>query len=337
MTLGTILGASFRVLRRNPRPTFGLSLLIEAITIVVSAGVLGLVFVFAFSRIENATSASAADTISNGSVGLLLLAYLVPITLAVFGLAITQGMFAVEVARGTVGEKLTLRGLWRQSKGRLGPLIGWLWAVVGAAVVLYVVFIVIIVLAATIGGAAGIALSILLGLFGALAAVVLALWLYAKLSLVPASLLVEKLTLGKAIARSWSLTRGYFWRTLGIELLVGVIINVATSVVVAPLEIVFLFVSGLFNQTGDHSTAIAITVILGIVTVALTIVVGAVASVVQSASTALIYLDLRMRKEALDLQLIRFVEARQVGDDSVADPYLAATTTPTPTPAATTL
>jgi hypothetical protein len=324
MTLGTILSASFRVLRRNPRPTFGLALLIESITVVLSAGVLGLVFVFAFSRIQNATSASSADTISNGSVGLILLAYLVPITLGIFGLAITQGVFAMEVARGTVGEKLTLRGLWHQSKGRLWPLIGWLWAVVGTAIVLYIVFILVIVLAVAIGGSGGVALAILFGIFGALGALALVAWLYAKLSLVPAALLVERLTLGRAIARSWSLTGGYFWRTLGIELLVGIILNTAASVVTAPLEIVFIAVTGLFNQTGDHTTAIVIAVILGAVTIALTVVVGAVASVVQSASTALLYLDLRMRKEALDLQLIRFVEARQVGDESITDPYLVA-------------
>jgi hypothetical protein len=230
----------------------------------------------------------------------------------------------MEVARGTVGEKLTLRGLWRQSKGRLWPLIGWLWAVVGIALALYIVFILVIVAAVAIGGAGGVAVAIIVGILGALGAIALIAWLYAKLSLVPAALLVERLTLGKAIARSWTLTGGYFWRTLGIELLVGIIINVATSVVTAPLELVFLIAGGLFNQTGDQSTAITIAVILGAVTVALTVVVGAVASVVQSASTALIYIDLRMRKEALDLQLIRFVEARQVGDDSITDPYLPA-------------
>jgi membrane-anchored glycerophosphoryl diester phosphodiesterase (GDPDase) len=286
------------------------------------------VFVFAFSRIQNATSASAANTISNGTVGLILLAYLVPITLGVFGLAITQGVFAMEVARGTVGEKLTLRGLWRRSKGRLWPLIGWLWAVAGTAILLYLVFIMVIVLAAAIGGGGGVALAILFGLFGGLGALALVAWLYVKLSLVPAALLVERLTLRRALARSWSLTRGYFWRTLGIELLVGVILNVAASVVTAPLEFVFIAVSGTFNQTGDHTTAIVITVILGVVTVALTVVVGAVAMVVQSASTALLYIDLRMRKEALDLQLIRFVEARQVGDESMADPYLVAAAAP---------
>jgi uncharacterized membrane protein YciS (DUF1049 family) len=50
-------------------------------------------------------------------------------------------------------------------------------------------------------------------------------------------------------------------------------------------------------------------------------VVTAVGLVLQSATASLLYLDLRMRKEGLDLELLRYVEARQTGAE-VADPYL---------------
>jgi hypothetical protein len=337
MTLGTILGAAFRVLRRNPRPTFGLALLIEGITIVLGVGVVALVFVFAFSRVSNATSTSAAETIVNGSLGLILLAYLVPITLGVFGLAITQGVFSLEVARGTLGEKLTLGGLWRRSRGRMGALIGWFWAIVGVAIVAYVIVVVLLTIVIVVGGAVGTVIGILLGILLFLGAIVLVVWLAPKLSMVPAVLMIERLTLGKAIRRSWRLTSGYFWRTLGIELLVLVIINTATSVVTAPLEIVVIAITGVFNQTGDQATAIAVGVVVGAIGVILTVVLGAVASVVQSSTTALLYIDLRIRKEALDLDLIRFVEARQGGDASVLDPYLVpvvADAAPPPPPVA---
>jgi hypothetical protein len=60
-----------------------------------------------------------------------------------------------------------------------------------------------------------------------------------------------------------------------------------------------------------------------ILTTVVTSLVGAVTAIISSASTSLIYIDLRMRKEGLDLDLVRFVEARQGGDNSVADPYRA--------------
>jgi hypothetical protein len=49
-------------------------------------------------------------------------------------------------------------------------------------------------------------------------------------------------------------------------------------------------------------------------------VVGAIGSVLLSAATALIYIDLRMRTEGLDLELQRFVELRASGA-SAPDPY----------------
>ena len=54
-----------------------------------------------------------------------------------------------------------------------------------------------------------------------------------------------------------------------------------------------------------------------IVTILVALVFGAIAAVVQTATTGLIYIDLRMRKEGLDLELTRFVEARNAGDSSV--------------------
>jgi hypothetical protein len=49
--------------------------------------------------------------------------------------------------------------------------------------------------------------------------------------------------------------------------------------------------------------------------------------VVQSATTGLIYIDLRMRKEGLDLDLARFVEETSAGANP-PDPYLADTARP---------
>ena len=64
-------------------------------------------------------------------------------------------------------------------------------------------------------------------------------------------------------------------------------------------------------------TQLSVNVLASIVTS----IVGAIGSVIQSAAVSLLYLDLRMRKEGLDLELVRFVEARQTGHE-LPDPYL---------------
>jgi hypothetical protein len=55
---------------------------------------------------------------------------------------------------------------------------------------------------------------------------------------------------------------------------------------------------------------------------AVTSIVQGIGLVVQSATSSLLYLDLRMRREGLDLQLGRYVEAKQAGV-ALPDPYLS--------------
>ena len=132
--------------------------------------------------------------------------------------------------------------------------------------------------------------------------------------------------------RSWTLTRGYFWRVLGIQLLVSVMVGVAGQIVTTPVSILVSLGSTLLIPTGDTADPVAAAApfVIGlIITAVVTAVVTAVGLVLQSATASLLYLDLRMRKEGLDLELSRFVEARQTGAD-VADPYLP-TRFPAPT------
>jgi hypothetical protein len=316
-----MLSAAFQVLRRNPRPTFGFALLINGSITILTLVVVGAVTFFAVSRTLNATEADAA-TLGAGSIALIILSGLIPAALSIVASAIVQGIISLEVARGTVGEKLRLPGLWRAARGRIGALIGWTLLVTGAVIVALVVVSVVVALIIAFGGIAGIVIGVLLGvLFGA-GALVAAFWLSTRLSLVPSVLMLERLPLRSALARSWSLTTGYFWKTLGIQLLVVVILQAVTGIISAPLQLILGFGAALINPTGDQTAAIVGFVVIYVLTIAVSIVFGAIAQVVQAATAALIYIDLRMRKEGLDLQLTQFVEARQAGDASITDPYL---------------
>jgi hypothetical protein len=92
---------------------------------------------------------------------------------------------------------------------------------------------------------------------------------------------------------------------------------VAPFSLLAPILVAFIDPNG----TGS-SFAVTAAVITYIVQLVVTLVVSAITAVISTAATALIYLDLRMRKEGLDLELVRFVEARQAGSTGLADPYL---------------
>jgi hypothetical protein len=287
--------------------------------------VVGGVAAIVIGRAISATS-DDADEIAAGAFGALALSAFVPVALSLLVTAVLQGIISLEVSRATIGEKLTVRGLWRLARGRVGALIGWSLLVGAAVFVALVVIVVIVSLIIAFGGDAGLVVGIILAVVAALAGVVLYAWLATKLSLVPSALVLERLPLRRAVARSWTLTTGYsyFWKALGAQLLVAFIVQTAAQVVSVPISILISVGGTLINPNADQTAFVVVLaagyVLAGIVS----LVFGALAAVAQSAVAALIYIDYRMRKEGLDLDLTRFVEARQVGDIGVANPYLTA-------------
>ncbi|WP_307784232.1 hypothetical protein [Salinibacterium sp. SWN248] len=325
--LGAILSASLMVLRRNPRPTFGFALLIMSIVMIASLVLVGVV---TFAGVERTLSASDADAaaIEAGATAGTILSALFAVVLSLIGGALLQGIVSLEVARGAVGERLRLRGLWAAAKGRIWALVGWSALVAAAAIIGIALIAGIAVLLFTWGDTAGIVIGVLVTLFGIAASVFLAAWLGTFFAFVPSALMIERLPLGQAIRRSWSLVKGSFWRTFGILLLIMVIVNTVSSVVTAPLSFIGGLGVGLLNPTGDEDAAVVAFIALYIVTIVVSIVISAVTIVIQSAAPALLYIDMRMRKEGFDLELTRFVEARNAGDFSVPDPYLTLDSSP---------
>jgi len=322
---GTLLFAPFRVLRRNPRATFGSALIIQGIVLLATFAVVLPVTYWVANRVANAPSDQQAE-IESGGLVIILLSTLVPLLLSVIAAAVLQGVIVTEVARATLGDKLRLGRLWRAARPRLWKLVLWTLLVLTALIVGLAILVLAIVLLAMLGDTLGLVLSIVTGVVGGLTLLAAAVWIATKTSVVPSLIVLERLTVRSAIRRSWSLTRGYFWRTFGVLALVSIAVNLLVQIVTTPFTLVFSILMSLIDPTASLDAYIpAFISYAGLILV--TFVAGAVGSVITSATVALIYLDLRMRKEGLDLELARFVEARQSGS-VVADPYLTADTPP---------
>jgi hypothetical protein len=338
MTLGTILAASFQVMRRSPRTTLLPALVLALITSVAVGGGIALA-VFSFSRIGMAGSADDQSAIAAGGFLLLLLTGLVATALTVSAGAVLQGLIVESVARGTVGEKQTFGQTWARVRGRVGALIGFVLLIIAAVVVAVIVVSLIMagvsvaLAAGTLGsgssssGGAVAAVLITVGgtLLVYLGALLLGAWFATKLAFVPAAIVLERRGVGAAIARSWRLTRGAFWRTFGILLLVYVMVYIAASIVATPVQLLSYFATGLIDPTGSsgfdpdaYITSLLITLGVSYVVVA---VVNTIGMVIEASTQSLLYLDLRFRREGLDLELARYVEQRQAGAP-VTDPFL---------------
>lgn len=319
LDFGALLGATFQVLRRNPRPTFGAALLLNALVVIVSFGLTMGVSFWAIDRSSRASDANAA-AIEAGAVGLIIVMGLIAVALSLVAQAVLLGVIVLEVSRATVGEKLTLRQLLQLGRGRWWALIGWTALLSVAAMIGVTILFTVVILLFVAGGPAGIAGGLLLALFGGLGFGVLIAWLSTKLALVPAAIMLERLPLGEAIRRGWTLITGYFWRTFGTLLLINVMVQIAASVITTPFSFVAGFGGALVNPADDISASIGVIIVTYVLMIAVSVVVGAIGTVLVTAATALIYIDLRMRKEGLDLELQRFVELRASGSD-VPDPY----------------
>ena len=140
--------------------------------------------------------------------------------------------------------------------------------------------------------------AIIATLLVALALIVLvfiaAVFLIVRLSLAPAALMLENTGVVEGIGRSWALTRGSFWRVLGILVLAGLITGIVNGMLSFGLGLIFDVVA--LGLPAAQPLVTALTMLL-------TSILSALVLPFTAAVTALTYIDLRMCGEGLDVEL----------------------------------
>ena len=135
-------------------------------------------------------------------------------------------------------------------------------------------------------------LGAFLAVLGLLFLIVPGVWLWVSFAVAVPVLLTEGIKGRRALGRSRRLVKGRWWPTFGIMLLGTVLAGIATVIVSALLEAVRL------TDISESSLAVIILDAIG-ATVATTITTPFTAAFV-----TVLYFDLRVRKEAFDLQLL---------------------------------
>jgi hypothetical protein len=127
------------------------------------------------------------------------------------------------------------------------------------------------------------------------------IWIWVGWVAVLPGMFVEKVGLGAAMGRSWQLVQGRWWRTFLILLLVVLVWYFARIA----LEAFIALANALIGVVVSAYVVLAITQ-------AAAIIVAALVNPVLQIAIVLIYFDLRVRREALDLfQLAQHVSASQ--------------------------
>lgn len=267
MGIGDILDETFRLYREN----FVLFLAIVAI-IEVPAQIINLLLTLSIpipttgtsgeamtsSQLNALTNATAART------GLTSLTSLV----TTFATAIMTAALAVAISNRYLGRPATLGDSYRATLNRLGALlVAILWS--GLRLILMTVTII------------GIPFAIYFGVA----------W-----SLLSQVVMLENVSGAGASRRSRELVRGYWWKTVGLLIVVLLLTGVLSSIPA--------LIAGAAFGAGAGSLSARLLVI-GIVS----LIIGVFARPIQIIATTLLFYDLKIRKEAFDLEAM----AQQAG------------------------
>ena len=292
--LGEILDGAFRAIRANPRVMFGLTAVVVTITVALQTVVQWYVVGLLSGSIADATSTLdptgelALSESFAPSIGPLL-------TLPALALATTvlTGLLIVSVSRSVLGQQVTIGEVWKGYRGRVGLVVVFtILLSVGSALVMAALIGLVVLAAAN----DQVALAVVIGLVGGGLFLVAYIWLLVRTLLVPPAIMLEGASFWSAIRRGWKLSRGSFWRLLGIYLLTSIIVSIVNGLITAPASLIATFV---FQD--PLSTSFGSLVLTGVASIiALTLTTVFTAAVV-----ALLYVDVRMRREGLDVELAR--------------------------------
>ncbi|MBW4096082.1 MAG: hypothetical protein HIU81_12330, partial [Acidobacteria bacterium] len=151
-----------------------------------------------------------------------------------------------------------------------------------------------------------------------------------KLLVAPAAMIMEDLGVLAALERSWRLTTNNWWRIFGTYLLTQIIASVIGGIVSVPVSLIVGLVAGMINPHPDSAGMISQQIITQGISSVVGSLVGAVTLAFTSGVLALIYVDLRMRKEGFDVVLMKENEdPNQANRDGIPGRPVAAATPPT--------
>ena len=290
--VGEILDASVATLRRYWRTVLAVTVTVAVVTQVA------LVFVQRYLAAEppelhaDATPAEQLEALSTylrASFTELAPTMLVSVAASVF----TSALLTIVVSRAILGRPVTLSEAWREASPRLAQLLVLSLALpLGAGALAFVAMLPGLLL----GGAGGATLAFL----GGLASFVVIVWLLIRFSLASPALMLERQGIVAALKRSAKLVKGSWWRIFGITLLTQLLIMIFTMILAIPFTAIAFAVDGVGLGSGFEAswTYLIVMAVGGIISSALTYPIAA-------GVTVLLYVDQRIRREALDLELAK--------------------------------
>ncbi|WP_406008597.1 glycerophosphoryl diester phosphodiesterase membrane domain-containing protein [Streptomyces sp. NBC_00637] len=300
LAVGEILDGAVATMRTYWRTVLGISLTVAVVTQVFVVLLQGLVLDASTDTTALGDPSATADE-QLGAMGDALRASGPVLLITLIGTITATALLTAVTSRAVLGKPVTLGEAWRDARPQVLKLFGliFLLMLIAAATVLVCLLPGILVSAAG-NSDAGAALKA----FGILASIVVVLGLLIRLSLASPALMLEKQSIKKALGRSAKLTRGSWWRVFGIQLLALIIANIVAMIVVVPFAVLGSAlsdggISGMVDASNDYGWTYLIVAGIG------SVLGSMITFPISAGVTVLLYVDQRIRREALDLDLAR--------------------------------
>jgi hypothetical protein len=294
LVLGDLFDGAFTTIRRNPGAMVGLAAAVTTAFLAVPV-----VVTLVLAGTGNLSDPMADVTSSTGSpaaleLGSTLLSYLGTV-FAALATVVLNGLLVRVVAEAVLGRRTTAGQAWSATRGRLLRLLGL--TALNMLVVLALVGVPV-GLGVLAGFSVGIAVGFLVGVPLLVLGVVALVFVQVRFfQLAAPALVLERTGVVASIRRAGRLSHGQFWRLFGIQLLTALVVGLVSEVITVPLSLLGVGGAALVPGTGG-------ALLLVFASYVSEVVVGAVATPFNSAVVALQYVDQRIRKEGLDVQLI---------------------------------
>jgi hypothetical protein len=302
--LGEIFDGAFRAIRTNPRVMFGLSAVVVTITAAVEAVVSWRVFsvlepVLTSPALAGGDAAGSAELEAVlgdlvGQLGLVLGAQAIAFVVT----TLLSGLLIVSVSQSVIGRTIGPAEVWASAKGQLGRLLGLtvlLLVIVAAPLVVWGGL-----MAAALVGQQW-ALAVLVGIVGLLAGLVATVVLVTRTLLATPALMLERSGVVDSLRRAWLLTRGSFWRVFGIYLLTSLLVGIVAGAITNGASL-------LLQVTATDPAALLVSPGYLVGSAIAQVIATTLTTPFSAGVTALLYIDVRMRSEGLDIELARAAE-----------------------------
>lgn len=297
LNLGAIYDAAFRIIRFNPKATVGAAVMVTAVVMLIPI-IVTLVVTFTIGIAADASGEVDPDASVAELVGVLA-AYgslLLSLVLAQVGVVFVTGMVAHVTRAAAVGRRLGLGEAWAATRGKRWRLLGLTLLLNLTFLFLLVVYVALWVLVVEVsGGPWPVVAWAVLSIPAFLA---LCCWLWIRYYYLPVpALMLEPIGAFDAIGRGWRLTSRQYWRTFGIALLTVLIAQFAGGLLTVPVSLV--------GNIGAFAAPEYATLLLILTQAVALVIQNAFVAPFLAAVTSVQYVDLRIRKEAFDVELMR--------------------------------